>query len=454
VKYLKSTRSGERILGLIAAYRKRPPEALDLLVSIARRDKAFAVAAAHAISVYPDPGGAEALLAVMRGRRPQARAAAANGFFWRKARPGGPVESAMRRAVARDPDWRVRASAARALRTAVRGRFGAGTEIVLQKRMDDRGEYSPVRLECAAALARAGVDSGWIFLGAGATSREPDQAALALNLTAALGGRRGAGILTTALYSPRPELWTIAARSFALVDRTTALIALSRRLEGGGEAGRRAALALAPFEGRRVRDELLAALNAGGTSTRGAACWALAGALGADAGAALERKLTDRREASSVRIAAAGALGEIAGPVIAASLRAVSVDDSDESVRAAARDALLLVEARMKKGASAVGEAEAERFALARWRLVAVLSGRTVGCRLRDERGGEKVYRIGDEVALGYRLARVLGAGEESNSPEVVAAGRAAVRVDLLRAVLTKGDRSVVVVAPAVEAER
>jgi hypothetical protein len=454
VRYLGSSRSGERIQGLIAACRKRPPAALDPLVRVARRDPVFAEAAVHAISVYPDPQGANALLAAMRSSRPEARAAAATAFCWRKASSVGPLEGALRRAVRRDRDWRVRASAARALRVALRGRFGAATEIALQKGMDDRRENGPVRLECAAALARAGVDAGWVFLGAGASSRDSDRAALALNLTGSLGGRRAAGILTTALYSPRPELWTVAAASFALLDRTTALVALSRRAESDGEAGLRAALALAPFEGRSLRDRLLAALNRGNTSTRTFACRALVRALGADAATVLELKLTDSREAASVRIAAAQALGEVGGPVIAASLRAVSVDDTDETVRAAARDALLLVEARLKKGSAAVSEAEAERYAFARWQLVAVLPGPAIGCRLRDERGREKVYRIGDRVALGYTLARVLTAGEESRSPEVVAAGRAAIRTDLLRAVLTKDDRAVVMVAPAIAAER
>ena len=85
---------------------------------------------------------------------------------------------------------------------------------------------------------------------------------------------------------------------------------------------------------------------------------------------------------------------------------------------------------------------------------MAVLPGRLTGCRLRDARGRERVYRVGDEVALGYRLARVLGAGQQAEAAEVLLAGRAATRVDLLRAVLTKGDRAVVLVAQAVRAEK
>ncbi len=95
----------------------------------------------------------------------------------------------------------------------------------------------------------------------------------------------------------------------------------------------------------------------------------------------------------------------------------------------------------------------AERFAFLRWELREVLPGRPpAGCRLADENGAVRVYRHGDAVAMGYRLTRVLCAGEEAGSAEVLMAGRGATRTDLLRAILTKGDRAVVLLRQAIGA--
>jgi HEAT repeat protein len=454
VRYLRSRKADERILGLIAAWKRRPPEARATLLRIARRDQVFAALAVQVLSAYPDPSGRDALVSALNSRRPEARAAAAMAFTRRKLPAGGRAEKALARALSRDAEWRVRAGAARALGFSTAGRFGAGSETVLLARVRDRRETYPVRLESAAALARGGVDSGWSYLQRAAFAREGDRAVLALTLAAELGGSRGAGLLGTALESRRTELWTAAVRLFPLVGRRSAMIVLSARAQGDGEVARRAALALAPFEGRRALPGLLAAMERGSSVMRAASCWALARALGPEASPALERKLLDAKEASKVRAAAARALGRVGGPVVAPSLQAVSKSEGDAVVREAARDALRLVEARLKKGSEAVSEAAAERFAFARWELLAVLSGRGLGCRLRDDRGRERTYRVGEEVALGYHLARVLGAGEQPGSPEVLMAGRAAMRTDLLRAILTKGDRSVVLVRRAIETER
>jgi len=452
--YLNSKGADRRILGLIAVWKKRPPEAVEVLVAMARRDPVFARPAVEALSAYPDPVGTRALVSALSSRRPEARAAAAGGLARRRVRPGGPVEKALARAVRRDRDWRVRAGAALALGFATRGRYGAGAELALMDRMGDARELHAVRLECAAALARGGVNSGWRHLQAAAFSRESNRAVLALKLCGEVGGRRGAAVLGAALRNDRPEIWIAAVKAFGMVGRGAALEALAARVKGGGRLGRRAALALAPFEGRRLVPEVLLAMEKGSSIVRAAGCEVLARALGADASAALERKLLDGGEAQRVRAAAARQLGQVGGPVVAASLRKVAKDDADAVVRAVARDALLLVEARLKKGSGAVSRAEAERLAFSRWRLVAVLPGRLTGCRLRDARGRERVYRVGDEVALGYRLARVLGAGQQAEAAEVLLAGRAATRLDLLRAVLTKGDRAVVLVARAVRAEK
>ncbi len=370
VSYLKARHVDRRILGLIAVWKKRPPEAVGALLALARRDPVFARAAVEALSAYPDPAGTRALLSALSSRQAEARAAAAGGLAWRKAPPGGAVEKALTRAVRRDRDWRVRASSAMALGLATRGRYGAAAELALMGRMDNARELDAVRLECAAALARGEVNSGWRYLQAAAFSHGGHRTLLALKLCGEVGGRRGAAILGAALGSDRPEVWTTAVRAFYRVGREAAQEALAARVKAGGRLGRRAALALAPYEGRRLVPEVLAAMEKGSSVMRAAGCEVLARALGADASAALERKLLDAGETPGVRVAAARQLGRVGGPVVAVSLRGVAKVDANAVVRAAARDALLLVEARLKNGARALSGAEAERFAFSRWRLV------------------------------------------------------------------------------------
>jgi HEAT repeats len=454
IKYLGSRKIDERIVGLIAALEKHPPRALARLVSIARRDPVFAAPATQAIAAYKNPAGERALVAVLKSGRGDARITAAAALALRDIRPGGPTERALIGAVFRDRGWKVRAGSARAIRLGTRGRFGANTELKLLKAMDGGKQPYPVRLECAAALAQAGIPSGWLYLQAVSLNRQKSRAMLALTLAAEVGGNRGAAILGLALESRDTRLWTTAVELFPLVGRRAAMMALAAKASGRGELARRAALALAPFEGRRILPELVAALEHGSSVMRAASCAAMTRAVGAEASAALERKLLDSREVTKVRVAAARGLGQVGGPVVAPNLRRLAKSESDAVVRAAVKDALRLVEARLKKGAGAVSEPAAERFAFSRWELVELLSGSRIGCRLRDERGGRKSYYIGDEVALGYRLARTLGAGDAPDSVEVIMAGRAATRTDLLRVILTKGDRSVVLVKQAIEAEK
>jgi hypothetical protein len=452
VRALRSRRTGERILGLAGAARVRPPEALDALVRLARRDPVLADAATGILAGYPGVAGTRGLLAALRSREASARAVAADGLSWREAPAGGAVERALVGALRRDRSWTVRAEAGRALGLASRGRFSARAELALLGAMDNPREPFPVRSECAAALARGEVSSGWRHLGAEVHAPEVARAVLAVMLAAEAGGERGAAILVDALRDDRPAVWTAAARFFVLAGRAPALVALSELVERGGRLGRRAALALAPVEGRRVLPELLAGLESDSAVMRGACCEALARALGPEAAAALERRLLDPRETVSVRVAAAGALGRVGGPAVAASLRRASENDADGGVRASARDALMMVEARLRKGPEAVSEPAAERMAFSRWALLGLVPGSPAGCRLRDGRGREGVYRIGDQVAFGYRLVHVLGAGESAGAAEMVLAGPAAAREDLLRVIVAKGDRSVVLVAEAVKA--
>lgn len=453
LRYLRSRKVDQRILGMAAAFEKRPPQALGLLLAMARRDPVFSGAATQAISAYEGIEGQRALMKVLAAGRAEARIVAVAALARRKIAAGSALERALVRAITRDRQWKVRAGAARALRLGTLGRFGARTELALIRVMETQRLPHPVRMECAAALAEAGVPGGWQHLRKEAFSPEADRVVLALALSAEVGGNRGASILGVALESRDTRIWTAAVEFFPMVGRDAAMMALVSRSGGRGEIARRAALALAPFEGKRLLPELVAAMENGSSVVRAIGCAALARAVGAEAAATLERKLLDSREVSPVRVAAARELGRVGGPVVATTLRRLARSESDEVVRAAARDALRLVEARLKKGAAAVSEASAERFSFSRWQLVRLLP-RGAGCRLRDEGGRETDYHIGEEVAMGYRLARTLGAGDDPDSPEVVMAGRAATRSDLLRAILTKGDRSVVVVRQAIQAEK
>ncbi len=454
IRYLRSRKVDERIRGLIAVLEKQPPRALGMLVSIARGDPVFAAPATQAIAAYKGSAGERALVTVLKTGRGDARITATAALALRKIRPGGSTERSLIGAVSRDRGWKVRAGSARAIRLGIGGRFGADTELKLLKFMESGKQPYPVRLECAAALAQAGIPSGWRYLQEASFTREQDRSVLALTLVAEVGGSHGAAILGLALESRDTRIWTTAVELFPLVGHRAALMILAAKTTGRGELARRAALALAPFEGRRVLPELVLALEKGSSVMRAASCSAMIRAVGPEAAAALERKLLDSHEVTKVRVAAARGLGQVGGPVVAPSLRRLAKSESDAVVRVAVKDALRLVEARLKKGAGAVSEPAAERFAFSRWELVELISGSAVGCRLRDERGGQKAYYIGDQVALGYRLARTLGAGDTPDSVEVIMAGRAATRTDLLRVILTKGDRSVVLVKQAIEAEK
>lgn len=453
---LGDARAGRRLLGLVAAARTRPPEVLPALTRLARRDPVFGEPAAEVIAAYPDPAGRQALLETLRRGVPEARAVAVLGLGRRGFRPDNQVERALAVALEREPDWRVRAAAARAVKLSVLGvgssawNPGAIIRPALAARLRDPEEMSFARLECAGTLAWLGDEAGWEQLAEAAAAPDRAEAEMALLLAAEAGGRRGAEILGAALASDRPERWTAAARLFERVGRGAALEALAGRLREGGEIGRRAAVALAPLEGPRLAGELALAMEQGSQVLRAEACRALARAAGADAAPALERKLADAGEVARVRAAAAAALALAAGPASRRALAAAAEDGSDAVVRAAARDALALLDARLaqpERGQGPPGEAELERRALARWRLVAPAPN---GCRLRDAGGREREFRIGEEVALGYRLSAVLVAGEEPSGPEALLAGPGVADARSLRAVLVKGARAAVLAAPAV----
>ena len=452
VRALESPKAGQRILGLLAAWEKRPPQAVRQLTLMALRDRIFAQAAVEVLAGYPDPAGRRALVDALNSRLAEARKTAATALAWRGIEPNGRTEKKLLGMLGRDGDWRVRSAAARALGAGTGGRFGRAAELALSAAMADAGEFDPVRLECAASLARAKIAAGWDFLREAALSDDGLRAIVAVVFSAELGGRRGAAILGAALSSHHTEVWTAAVRYFPMVGREAALEALAARVRDGGQLGHRAALALAPIEGQRLVPEVLRALEEGSAPMRAAACLVLARTLGAAAVPALEKRLLNEREATSVRLAAATALLEVGGLAAAASLRTVADNDADRQVRAFARDALRFLEARFKEsGEETVSDATAERVVFSRWRLLELLGGRLAGCRLRDEAGREKTYYVGDGVALGYTLARVMGAGEEADAPEVLMAGRTAARTDLLRVVLVKGNRSVVLARRAIE---
>ena len=450
VEALGSKKVGQRILGLVAAARTRPPEAVRTLEKMVRRDETFAPAAVEVLGLYPDETAGRALLAALRSPYRSARTAATRGLAARGVSAGGEVEKALTAILGRDPDWLVRAAAARALAFGAGGAYGLEAAKALEAGMADARTNELVRLECAAALARTpGNEDGWDYLSNAAADRAGDRAIKALELSAEIGGARGAALLGSALASDRTELWTNAARLFSLVGRDAALDRLAAQLRAGGEPGRRAALALAPYEGERLAPELVKAMEDGSQVVRAAACEALARAAGAAAAPALERKLLDAREPSQVRSAAAAALGAVGGPGSAVTLRGVASKDYDPVARAASRDALELLQARLKdKGPGSAGAAELERLALSHWTLVAAERGG--GARLRDGDGEVRSYRPGDQVALGYTLARVLGAGEEPTAPEALMAGPEAADRELVRAILAKGNRAVVLAVPAI----
>jgi len=450
VAALGSRKMGQRMLGLVAAARSHPPEALGALGRMVRRDEAFASAAVEVLALYPDPAGERALLEALESPHRPARSAAAMALAARGVRPGGEAEKALAGLVRRDRDWLVRAAAARALSLGAGGSYGLEAARSLEAALADREENELVRLEAAAALARTpGNRDGWDHLSAAAIDRPGDRVLRALELAAEVGTGRGAAILSSALASDRTEVWTDAARLFELVGRDAALEALAGSLRAGGELGRRAALALAPFEGERLAPELAKAMEDGSAVVRAAACGALARAAGPTAAPALERKLLDARELPQVRAAAAAALGASGGPSSAVTLRGVASKDSDPVVRAASRNALELLQARLeKKGPEVADPAELERLAFSRWSLVGTEP--RGGARLRDGGGEVRSYSPGDEVALGYTLARVLGPGEEPTAPEALMAGPEAADRELVRAILAKGNRAVVLAMPGV----
>jgi hypothetical protein len=131
----------------------------------------------------------------------------------------------------------------------------------------------------------------------------------------------------------------------------------------------------------------------------------------------------------------------------------VAEKDSDPVARAAARNALELLAARLaNQGPATADPAELERLAFSRWALVASEGPNAV--RLRDGGGAVRVCQVGDEVALGYRLARILGPGEEPTAPEALLAGPDAAERECLRAILAKGNRAVVLAIPGVRGIR
>ncbi|HOX08508.1 MAG TPA: HEAT repeat domain-containing protein [Planctomycetota bacterium] len=452
VAALKSGRPGERILGLTAAMRLHPPEARAQLERIVRRDSTFAPAAVEILAGYPDPAAERALLAALDSPHRDARSTAARELSARGVLPGSEVEKALARLLRKDRDWQVRSAAARALSLGGGGRYGLVSGRALEEALADAAENEQVRLEAAAALARTtGNASGWDYLSAACVDRSGQRGIRALGLAAEVGTDRGAAMLAVALNGDRTEVWTAAARLFELVGRDAALGALAGQLRAGGEPGRRAALALAPFEGHRLVPELVKAMEDGSQVVRAAACAALARAAGTGAAPALERKLQDARELPQVRLAAATALGAVGGPGAAVTLRTVAGGDADQLIRTAAKNALDLLQARLeKKGPETADPGELERLALARWSLIGVEPGGAA--RFRDGQGEVRVCSPGDELALGYALARVLGPGEEPTAPEALLAGPEAADRDMLRAILAKGGRAVVLAAPGIRA--
>jgi HEAT repeat protein len=450
VRWLRSKKADERILGLAAAWRTAPPEALSPLSEMAERDGALAGPAVQVLARYPGAVGERALIGAAASRQGAARLSAVAALAARTGGPGSGVETTLLRRLRGDRDWRVRAAAAGALRLSSQGSYGPPVRTELERLALDRRQHYPVRIECAAALARAGDERGWDLLREAAAGRGEDGAVLALELCAEVGGAPAGPMLAAALESGREEIWLAAVHGLRRLPRLEAMEVLAFRVAAGGELGHRAALALAVHEGRRALPELLAALRDGSPPVRAAACRTLAAVAGPDAAAALEGKLRQAGERQGVRVAAALSLALVAGPAEVLALRGLIETEPDAVVRAAARDALRVGEARLAAGAGAVSEAGAERMAFARWELLGFVGAGPAGCRLLDESKTERTFRLGDEVALGYRLVRLLGAGDGSLPVEAVMAGPAALRSDLLRAVLVKGDRAVVLVRSAV----
>ncbi len=448
---LRSKKVDRRIFGLIGAWQKKLPGVMPFLIRMTHKDRSFSPVVAGIIASYSEPLRTSSLLKVTASRWAKTRLVAARELRFCAPALRDKVIPVLLRLLRRDRDWRVQVNAVRSIAWLTQGQIDWKTTRLMVQLAHDQQRLFPVRIECAALLARGGSENGWRILQANAGGRNYLEAALTLRVTAEVGGQRAAALLGAGLRSARNEVWMAALRGFSLIERTEALAVLVPLVNNRGQVGHRAALALAWFRGRRVLPKILEAMRGGTISLRKLACELLAAIGGADAAAVLEARLADDREAQSVRVAAARSLGKIGGPTSLATIRAICNSESDAVVRDTARDVLRIMEAR-QDGGQRLSPAAGERVAFSKWQLVSIDLGNILSCRLKDEAGREKQYRVGQQVALGYRLTRVLGAGDRDDAPETIMAGPGALLYDRLRVILSKNDRSVVLTARAIKA--
>jgi HEAT repeat protein len=449
--FLKSKKVDRRIFGLIGAWQKKLPGVMPFLIRMTHKDRSFSPVVAGIIASYPEPLRTSSLLRVCASRWAKTRSVAARELRFCAPALREKVIPVLLRLLQRDIDWRVQVSAVRSMAWLTQGQIDWKTTKLMVKLLDDKNRLFPVKIECAAMLARGGSQNGWQILQANSGGRNYLEAALTLRVVAEVGGQRAAALLGAGLRSAKTEVWEAALRGFSQIEPTEALAVLVPLVNSGGQVGHRAALALAWFRGRRVLPEILEAMRGGTISLRKLACELLAAIGGEDAAAVLEARLADDREAQSVRVAAARSLGKIGGPTSLATIKAICNSESDAVVRDTARDVLRIMEAR-QDGGQRLSPAARERAAFSRWQLVSIDLGAVLGCRLKDERGREQQYRVGQQVALGYRLTRVLGAGDRDDAPETIMAGPGALLYDRLRVILSKNDRSVVLTLRAIKA--
>jgi len=260
----------------------------------------------------------EALARALGSRRGEVRLAAARALGAAAGRPlSGAAERALAARALRDRDARVRAVGARTL-----GLRGSDRSIrALGRALDRSGEISPVRAECALALARRGDARGRRWLARAASTGHAAEAAPALDCLGDLGDADAAARLAAAARGEDPFLAGVAVDAAARLPREAARDAFGPLLAERGRPRWRAAVVLAPHDARGAAGALLEAVERADSSTRVRAARALGQAREARAVGVLVRVLAGTGTPGSVRTACARALAAIGSAEALESLR-------------------------------------------------------------------------------------------------------------------------------------
>jgi len=413
--YLSSPDVRRRIAGAIAAAHHGERSAVPRLVELVRAGRIESVIAARALGAIGDARAAGVLREGVRAGGPMALVATdALGELRHRSAVGGLLEGLS------SASYRVRISAARGL-----GRTGGRrARAALERTMNEKSELTEVRLAAAAALARTGSgDSALDLLLRHYASAVPERSAPALRGLALIDDPRATEALASGITFASAELWltslwgliTAASRPGPGAKRTQTQLerlATDRRAVVRDRAKLGLALAGAPGSGGYLV-ELLGSVDG---AVRAEAAAAL-GFVGEEAPLGpLEHALASDPDVR-VRRSAAAAIGRLGRPEgLTALSRALGSEDP--VLRAVAMAGIANIRGgRIEKLAEpeAYTAAELARQAehLRRFVLEGILESRgRPAVIIVSPEGRRRLYRKGDTVYAGFRVARIVRTGE------------------------------------------